>query len=82
MAGFPDGHLTELERGRFYLVRPYVFACAALGLILLAAGWRGREPALSAALRRALALFAVLTAAVLLADHFYLQRFLDGGGGG
>ncbi len=80
-AGFPDGHLTDLERAEITLFK--VFACVAVpfsGYFLYCARTHSKETADRRFLAAASVL--ILLAVLSLGLKFYLGMHLDHGQGG
>lgn len=79
--GFPDGFLTELDRGRRVLWGGF----AGLSLVALVwfayLGWLAFNKNISRPLAVSAALYAGF-AALAAAVDFYLRKTLNGGGGG
>jgi hypothetical protein len=81
LLGFPDGHLTELDRARIPLHSVFIGLSVLCGLcsLYLAAAESGRRRHLG--LRAVVPLYLVIVLATLLID-FHLGSYLDGGTGG
>ncbi|MEQ1570913.1 MAG: hypothetical protein ABMA64_35110 [Myxococcota bacterium] len=80
-AGFPDGHLTELDRAEQWLFGGFAAVGLAFGLAFAVLGWRaGRRP-VGRALALALAAYLALALGVA-ATHAVLASRLDSGQGG
>jgi hypothetical protein len=81
LLGFPDGHLTELDRARIPLHSVFIGLSVLCGLycIYLAAADPGRRRQLG--LRAVVLLYLAIGLATLLID-LYLSSYLDGGIGG
>ncbi|MBE2249866.1 MAG: hypothetical protein IAE78_09975 [Myxococcus sp.] len=76
--GFPDGHLTEVERVDSLVLLAFIAVCVAVGLGAAVVVVR---PARAPMLRFLAIGWAVALASVLVL-HLVAARTLDGGGGG
>lgn len=81
MAGFPDGHLTELGRGERNLA--YVFTAVSLivGTYFIRLGWTAAKNKIGKRLWIVFALYSIFVICLLAVDRHF-SSYLDNGLGG
>lgn len=79
--GFPDGHLTDLDRAEKPLANLFGWVSVPVGLWCISLGWRAVDQPIIKAFRATVALYTVFVL-LLLAVDFYYRQHLDNGGGG
>jgi hypothetical protein len=81
MAGFPDGHLTELERSELVLFKAFAGLALVFSGYCLRCGLSSSRLGVGKRFGIASALFALITLAVIATDYVLRSNLNHGGGG-